>query len=110
MILNIHGCPFCKAVSGAPAQCKDIVFVLSGGDEVFIGGGAQVYAEALQANLVDRMYLTIVHAEVEADTFFPEYALAEWTIVEEEYLAANESNPHPMTFQVLHRSDSPASS
>src|SRR5690554_5277556 len=36
---------------------------LEGGDEVMIIGGGQIYAEALP--MVDRMYITQVHAEVE---------------------------------------------
>lgn len=44
-----------------------------GGDEVFIFGGGQIYAESLKENLVDRLYLTIVEGDYGADTFFPEY-------------------------------------
>jgi dihydrofolate reductase len=71
--------------------------------ETFIAGGAQVYREALDRGLVDRMYLTIVHGEVQADTFFPEYEPAEWTTVSREARAADERNPHRMTFYLLER-------
>lgn len=40
-------------------------------EEVHIGGGAEIYAQSLP--LVDKLYLTLVHAEAKADTFFPEY-------------------------------------
>ena len=40
-------------------------------EEVFIIGGGQVYADSL--GYADRLYLTLVDGEVEADTFFPEY-------------------------------------
>lgn len=43
---------------------------IEGGDEVMIIGGGQIYAEALP--MVDRIYVTQVHAEVEGDAFFPE--------------------------------------
>jgi dihydrofolate reductase len=39
--------------------------------EIHIGGGSEIYAQALP--LVDRLYLTIVDDEPEADTYFPEY-------------------------------------
>ena len=57
--------------------------------EVFIIGGGQVWKEALEKNLVDRLYLTIVEARLpsglsrqaiagqgdyNADTFFPDYS------------------------------------
>lgn len=43
-------------------------------EEIFIFGGASIYAEALP--LIDRLYLTIIDAEDrDADTFFPDYSL-----------------------------------
>lgn len=44
-----------------------------GADEVFIFGGGQIYAEVIDQELVDRLYLTIVKGDYGADTFFPEY-------------------------------------
>ena len=40
-------------------------------EEIFIMGGGKVYYEAIKKDLVDRMYLTLVRAEFDADTFFP---------------------------------------
>jgi len=40
-------------------------------EEVFIFGGAQIYAHALPH--VDRLYITLIYDEKVADTFFPEY-------------------------------------
>jgi len=45
-------------------------------DEVFVVGGAQVYAEALPAT--DRLALTLVDAEPEGDTVFPEVDWSQW--------------------------------
>ncbi len=71
--------------------------------EAFIAGGAQIYKEALDRALVDRMYLTIVHAQVEADTFFPEYEQADWTTASTEVFPADDRNPTRMTFRLLER-------
>lgn len=46
----------------------------SGAEEVFIFGGGQIFKEALEKNLVDRLYLTIVKGNFDADTFFPDYS------------------------------------
>ncbi len=40
-------------------------------DEIHIGGGAEIYKEALP--FIDKLYLTQIDAEGEADTFFPPY-------------------------------------
>src|SRR3990167_2869189 len=43
-----------------------------GSEEIHIGGGAEIYKEALP--LIDKLYLTLIDAEGDADTFFPPYA------------------------------------
>lgn len=47
-------------------------------DEVFIVGGGQIYAEALERGLVDTMVLTQVRAAPDGDTVFPDFDHAEW--------------------------------
>ena len=49
----------------------DEVFALAGEREVFICGGAQVYAQALP--LCSDLYLTLVKREVTGDVFFPPF-------------------------------------
>jgi len=51
-------------------------------DEVFVVGGAQVYAAALP--LADRLELTWVDAEPEGDTTFPEFDGRDWLQVRRE--------------------------
>ena len=59
----------------------------SGSDEIFIIGGGQIFKEAMEKGLVDRLYLTIVEVRLDsspesparrgdfdADTFFPKYS------------------------------------
>ncbi len=56
--------------------------------EVCIIGGANVYKQAI--HLATDLYLTEVDAQVEGDTFFPEFDLNEWQAVsKEERLAKN---------------------
>lgn len=43
-------------------------------NEVFIIGGGQIFKEAIEKNLVDKMYLTLVEGDYQADTFFPDYS------------------------------------
>lgn len=71
--------------------------------ETFIAGGAQVYKEALDRALVERMYLTVVHAKAVCDTFFPEYEETDWVSVTQEVRQADERNPYAMTFRLLER-------
>jgi dihydrofolate reductase len=66
-------------------------------DEVFIIGGAQIYAQILPD--ADKLYLTKIHAEFsEADVFFPAINYSEWREVSRETHLADEKHPYSFTF------------
>ncbi len=69
--------------------------------EIFIIGGAQVYAQALP--LAARMYLTLIDAEFEGDTWFPEYEEREWQEITRTEHAPDKDNPFPFSFLTLQR-------
>ncbi|MEM7312084.1 MAG: dihydrofolate reductase [Planctomycetota bacterium] len=70
-------------------------------DELFIVGGAQIYAIALPH--ADRIYLTEIQAELDGDTFFPEIASEEWQEISREEHAASEKNDYDHSFVTLER-------
>lgn len=65
--------------------------------EVFVVGGAQIFQQAI--NLADKLYLTIVEGEYDADTFFPEYPEFKKIISEEK----RESDSFKYTFLELEK-------
>jgi dihydrofolate reductase len=70
--------------------------------EPFIAGGAEIYDLAMHR--ADRMYLTRVHAEVEGDTFFPEFDdVSEWRLTDAEHFDADEKNEYPFSFLTYDR-------
>ena len=71
----------------------------TGEDEAFIIGGAQIYGLALDSGVVDTMYLTHVEREYEGDTFFPEFAEADWKAQPLFRHVADERNEAPFTVQ-----------
>ncbi len=64
-----------------------------------------MYQDALNAMLVDRMYLTLVEAQVEADTFFPAIDASAWKTVSQTERQADERNAYNLVFTVLERRD-----
>ncbi len=56
---------------------------ISQGDEIFVIGGGQIYKEAIEK--ADKLYLTIVEGNPEADTFFPDYSDFKKIVFEEEH-------------------------
>jgi len=75
----------------------------AGEAEVFIIGGGQIYKEAFEKHAVQRLYLTLVHADISGDTHFPMIDAADWTEVGRVYHAADERHAHAFSFVVLER-------
>ena len=72
--------------------CQNIdeaITVASNNDnnEIFFIGGGSVYKQTIE--LADKLYLTIVDEEVEADTFFPDYAEFDKKVSESKILCEN---------------------
>ena len=54
-----------------------------GSEEAFIFGGAGIYKESLEKDLVDKMYITLIDEEIDGDTFFPEIDKDKWELKKE---------------------------
>jgi dihydrofolate reductase len=70
-----------------------------GESEAFICGGARIYAEAITR--AQRFYLTIVHAQVESDTLFPEWDEGAWTRKQSSHREADDKDEYSSTFALL---------
>lgn len=57
-----HNCTICDSIESALNKADSDVFII---------GGGEIYEQTLC--LANRLYLTIVEEEPEADTFFPDY-------------------------------------
>ncbi|MBP6390296.1 MAG: dihydrofolate reductase [Flavobacteriales bacterium] len=69
----------------------------AGDEEPFLIGGGQIYRDAFSKGLVDRVYLTRVHAEIPGDTSFPLLGAA-WREVWREEHPADERHAYAFTF------------
>lgn len=73
----------------------------AGETEAFVAGGAEIFREALRS--ADRFYLTLIHEDFEADTFFPRWEEDEWRLVERQDHVPDERNRYPWSFLVYDR-------
>jgi hypothetical protein len=73
----------------------------AGDDEAFVIGGAEVYRQALP--FTDRIYMTLVLAEVEGDAKFPEVDWDVWARTESESVEADADNEYPTLFYTFDR-------
>ena len=74
-----------------------------GEEEAFITGGGEIFNQAL--SLADRIYLTRVHAETNAQVYFPAFNEDAWIEKESTSHPADEKNDYPFTMKVLVRSE-----
>ena len=72
-------------------------------EKVFVIGGAQIYAQALE--LAHELEITLVHdTPAKADTFFPDYiSMGCWQLISREDHEPDEKNPHPYSFLTYRR-------
>ena len=81
---------------------EEAIAAAAGDDEPFIAGGAQIYEQSLHR--ADRMYLTRVHADLEGDTWFPDFDdVSEWQLTDSEHFDAGEKNDYPFSFLTYDR-------
>lgn len=74
----------------------------AGETEAFIAGGAEIYRQSMHR--ADRMHLTRIHAEVEGDTYFPDFDdVSEWQLTDSEHFDADEKNQYPFSFLTYER-------
>ena len=88
--LKIEGCIVTHSLDEAIAAC-------AGDDEIFIVGGAELYAQALP--LADKIYLTEIQQEVTGDAYFPAFNQNEWCETVREPRA--QDSPQPLTYHFV---------
>lgn len=70
-------------------------------DEAFVIGGAEIYKEFLP--IADKLYITQINHEFEADTLFPEIEYSQWKLVSSESGPKDEKNPYEYKWLVYER-------
>lgn len=93
----------CQVVHSLDEALKlaEAQLAVNGGEEVVVMGGAQIYAEALPR--ADRLYVTLVHAEVAGDALFPAIDFDAWQEQSREDFAADGPNPYDYSIVIYDR-------
>ena len=90
-----EGCLVVNSVEEAIELAKK-----AGDKEPFVIGGGQIYKHAIENNLVDRIYLTRVHTEIDGDTYFNDLDDS-WKLVHTDLHPSDEKHPFAFTFQTF---------
>lgn len=90
----IEGCTMAYSIEDALSKIKD-------NEECFIMGGGMIYRQFLDK--ADKLYITHVHKNFEADTFFPEINYNDWELIEEEKHQAEGNLDFSFTYSIYVR-------
>lgn len=65
------------------------------GEEIFIVGGGEIFAQSLA--IVDRIYMTLIHQDISGDTFYPPVDFTKFR----ETTRSDRNEPFPFSFITL---------
>ncbi len=88
--LKIEGCIVVHTLQDAILACADDA-------EIFIVGGADIYAQTLP--LADTLYLTEIQQDVEGDAHFPAFDVADWQETARE--VRSQDTPQPLHYHFV---------
>lgn len=91
---KIDGCNIAYSIEDAINQCDDT-------KENFVIGGASVYRQFL--SVADKIYLTKIHKNFEADCFFEEIDLNVWKLMSIEDHEADSQNDFAYSYLIYER-------
>ncbi len=89
-----EGCSVVHSIDAALAECMD-------DEEIMVMGGASLYKQLLPQ--ADKLYLTKVHANLEGDTWFPDWHKDHWQEISCDDHLADDKNEYPYSFIIYQK-------
>jgi len=80
---------------------EDAISKMDKKGENFIIGGGSIYKQFMPH--ANKLYLTRVHKEFQGDTFFPEFSLNEWKLIEKQIINDDPQNDFSYSFETYIR-------
>ena len=91
------GCYIAKSIE----ESMEICIKYSYQDEIFIIGGGSIYRQFLP--LADKLYVTIIDAEPDGDTYFPEINIDIWKPIYSEQHFKDNDNQYGYTYLIYEK-------
>ena len=92
-----NGAKLFSSLEGALAELAD----LGEAEEVIIMGGGQLYSKMLPQ--ADKLYLTLIDADINGDTFFPDWTQFTWNEIAREQHTKDDRHAYAFDFVTLER-------
>ena len=91
---KIDGCEMAYSID-------ESIELMDSSQENFIIGGGSIYNQFMP--LAQKLYITKVHQDFEADTFFPQIDLLKWKLVESTDMEPEKEGSFSFTYEVYER-------
>lgn len=78
------------------SSLKKAIEICPENETTYIIGGGQIYKQSME--IANKIELTRVHTEVEADTFFPEIEDKDWQLIASEFHPKDEKHQFDFTY------------
>lgn len=76
---------------------QEAIVACAGDEEIFVVGGAEVYAQALP--LADKLYITEIQQDMAGDAHFPEFDKKQWLETSRE--RCHQETPQPLEYHFV---------
>lgn len=83
------------------SSVEDAIASTDSVEEVIIMGGGQLYKQMLPQ--ADKLYLTLINADIDGDTLFPDWTEFSWNEIEREHHAMDDSHAYDFDFVTLQK-------
>jgi dihydrofolate reductase len=87
-----EGCIVVNSIENAIQACPE-------NETIYIIGGGEIYSQALAFS--DKIEITKVHGDFEADAFFPEIKTEDWELVQSDFNNKDERHLYDYTYQTF---------
>lgn len=91
---KLEGCIMAYSIEEAINKCDDM-------KENFVIGGGSIYRQFLP--IADKLYITKVHKDFEADCFFQDIDLKKWKLISQEDCESDTQNDFTYSYQIYEK-------
>jgi len=88
-----------NSIEDALEAAKGLEYFLKLEVDIHIIGGSEIYNQVMEMGEVERIHQTLIHANIEGDTYF--HIPTDWEVKSEKSFKADDTHTHDYTFRVL---------
>jgi dihydrofolate reductase len=85
------------------SSIKQALSYIKESQEAFVIGGASIYRQFIEQDLIDKLYITRVHTQIDGDIEFPKIDLDKWTLLSKNFNKKTDKDDYDHTFLIYQK-------